>query len=59
MKENSNNAIWNLTARVLSYEEDQELRYGLNHGLTIYQKQNDILASVESVWYHINKNDIC
>ena len=59
MKENPSNTIWNLTARVLSNEEYQELRYGLNHALTTYQKQNDILASVESVWYHINKKNIC
>ena len=50
VKENPNNTIWNLITRVLSNEEYQVLRYGLNHGLATYQKQNDILAPVESVW---------
>ena len=59
VKENPNNTIWNLTTRVLSNEEYQVLRYGLNHGLATYQKQNDILASVESVWDQINKKNIC
>ena len=59
MKENPNNTILNLTARILSNEEYQELCYGLHHGLATYQKQNDILASVEFVWYHINKKNIC
>ena len=59
MKENPNNTILNLTARILSNEEYQELCYALHHGLATYQKQNDILASVEFVWYHINKKNIC
>ena len=54
-KEDPNNITWNLTTRVLSNEEYQVLRYRLNHGLVTYQKQNDILASVESVWDQINK----
>ena len=58
-KEKPNNTIWNLTARVLSNEEYQVLCYGLNHGLATYQKQNDILASVETVWDQINKKNIC
>ena len=59
VKENPNNTIWNLTTRVLSNEEYQVLCYGLNHGLATYQKQNDILASVETVWDQINKKNIC
>ena len=59
VKENPNNTIWNLTTRVLSIEKYQVLRYGLNHGLTTYQKQNNILTSVESVWDQINKKNIC
>ena len=59
VKENPNNTIWNLITRVLSNEEYQVLRYGLNHGLATYQKQNDILASVECVWDQINKKNIC
>ena len=48
-----------MITRVLSNEEYEELHYGLNHGLPTYQKQNDILASVESVWDQINKKNIC
>ena len=59
VKENLNNTIWNLTTRVLSNEEYQVLRYGLNHALATYQKQNDILTSVKSVWDQINKKNIC
>ena len=59
VKENPNNTIWNLATRVLSNEEYQVLRYGLNHALATYQKQNDILTSVESVWDQINKKNIC
>ena len=40
-------------------EEYQVLRYNLNHGLAAYQKQSDILASLESVWHQINKKNIC
>ena len=40
-------------------EEYQLLRYNLNHGLATYQKQSDILASLESVWDQINKKNIC
>ena len=58
VKENLNNTIWNLTARVLSKEEYQVLHYDLNHGLPTCQK-SDIVASVESVWDQINKKNIC
>ena len=56
---NLHNTIWNLTTRVLSNGEYQVLLYGLNHGLATYQKLNDILASLESAWDQINKNNIC
>ena len=54
VKEKPNNTIWNLTTRVLSNEQYQVLRYGLNHGLATYQKHNDILTSLESVWDQVN-----
>ena len=52
VKENLNNTIWNLTARVLSKEEYQVLHYDLNHGLPTCQ-------NVETVWDQINKKNIC
>ena len=59
VKENPNNTIWDLTTRFLSNEEYQVLRYGLNHGLATYQKQNDTFAFVESVWDQANEKNIC
>ena len=59
VKENPNNIISNLTTRALSNEKYQVLPYGLNRGLETYQKQNDILASVEAVFDQINKKNIC
>ena len=53
LKENPNNVIWNLTSRILSNEECQILRYGLNHGIATNLKESDILASAESVWDQI------
>ena len=59
MKENPNNAIWNLTTRVLSNEEYQVVRYDLYHGLATYQKENNILASVEFTSDQTNKKNTC
>ena len=59
LKENPNNAIWNLTWRILSNEECQVLRYGRNHGIATNLKESDILASSESVWDQISRNNIC
>ena len=57
-KENRNNVIWNLTSRILSNEECQTLRSGLNHGIATSLKESDILASAESVWDQISRNNI-
>ena len=59
LKENPNNVIWNLTSRRLSNEECQILRYGLNHVIATNLKESDILASAESVWDQISRNNIC
>ena len=59
LKENPTNVIWNLTSRILSNEECQVLRYGLNHGITTILKESDILASAESVWDQMPRNNIC
>ena len=59
LKENPNNVIWNLTSRTLSNEEWQILHYGLNHGIATNLKESDILASAESVWDQISRNNIC
>ena len=40
-------------------EECKILRYGLNHGIATNLKESDILASAESVWDQISRNNIC
>ena len=47
-----------MTSRILSNEEFQILRYGLNHVLATNPKESDILASAESVWDQISRNNI-
>ena len=47
-----------MTSRILSNEECQILGYGLNHGIATNLKESDILASAESVWDQICKNNI-
>ena len=48
-----------MTSRILSNEECQILRYGLNQGIATNLKESDILASAESVWNQISRNHIC
>ena len=48
-----------MTSRILSNEECQILRYGLNQGIATNLKESDILASAESVWDQISRNHIC
>ena len=59
LKENPNNVMWNLTSRILSNEECQILSYGLNHGIATNLTESDIIASAESVWDQIIRNNIC
>ena len=56
---NHNNIIWNLTATNLSSEEYEVLRYGLNHGLATHQNTSDIIATAESVWDQISRQNLC
>ena len=48
-----------MTSKILSNEECQVLRYGLNHGITTSLKESDILASAESVCDQMPRNNIC
>ena len=59
LKETPNNVICNLTSEILSNEECRILRYYLNHGIVTKLKESDILASDESVWDQISKDNIC
>ena len=45
-------------AGILSNEECQMLHYSLNHGVTTNLKEGDILASAESDWDQISRNNI-
>ena len=44
INENSNSILINLSSRTINNEEYEILAYGLNHGITVSAKQNDILA---------------
>ena len=57
--ETSTNNIWNLIARTLSNKEFGVLGYGLNHGLTTYQTTSNIIATAESVWDQISRQNLC
>ena len=59
LETNPNNIIWNLTSRTLSNEEYEVLRYGLNHGLATHQNTSDIIATAESVWNQISRQNLC
>ena len=59
LKDNPNNVISDLTSRILSNEECEVLRYGLNHGISTSLKESDILASAESVYNQMPRNNIC
>ena len=59
LENNPNNIIWNLTSRALSNEEYEVLRYGLNHGLATHQNTSDIIATAESVWDQISRQNLC
>ena len=59
LKDNPNNVISDLTSRILSNEECQVLRYGLNHGITTSLKESDIPACPESVCNQMPRNNIC
>ena len=48
-----------MTSRILSNEEWQILRYGLNHVIATNLKESDMLASAESVRDQISRNNIC
>ena len=58
LETNPNNVIWNLTSRALSVEEYEVISYELNHGLATHQNTSDIIATGESVWDQINRQNL-
>ena len=55
---NPNNIIQNLTARTLSSEEYEVLRHGLKDGLATHENASGIIATAESVWDQISRQNI-
>ena len=49
INENPNSIITNLSSKTITKEEYNILSYGLNHGIAVSAKQNDILASSEAL----------
>ena len=56
ISENPNSIITNLSSTTINYEEYKILTYGLNHGIAVSAKQNDILASSEALWDQLERN---
>ena len=56
INENPNSIITNLSSTTINYEEYKILTYGLNHGIAVSAKQNDILASSEASWDQLERN---
>ena len=56
INENPNSIITNLSSTTINYEEYKILTYGLNHGIAVSAKQNDILASSEALWDQLERN---
>ena len=52
-KKNPNNLITNLTEEVLSKEETDVLMYGLNHGIALRPREEDILPVIEGFYSKI------
>ena len=55
---NPNVIVTNLSDRTLSNDEYEILAYGLNHGLHKRPKENDVLASSESVFKQLTKLNV-
>ena len=58
-EENPNKTIRNFSSHVLSNEEHETLKFGLKHGLARRPEEDDILATVESLWYQIETKGLC
>ena len=50
INQNPNSIITNLSSRTINNEEYKILTSGLNHGIGVSAKQNDILAHSEALW---------
>ena len=56
INENPNSVITNLSSKTINNEEYKILTYGLNHGIAVSAKKNDILASSETLWDQLERS---
>ena len=57
-KKNPNNLITNLTDQTLSKEEEDVLMFGLNHGIALRPREEEILPVIEGLYSKIQGLDI-
>ncbi len=55
---NPNHIVNNLTGDTLTPEEERVLKFGLNHGLATRLTESDVVASAESIWDQLQRNDL-
>ena len=55
---NPNSCVVNLTGTVLSQEQCDALQYGLKYGLAVRPRETDLLATAESIWEQLERNDV-
>ena len=55
---NPNDTITNLTRDVLTNEKESILRFGLKHGLATRPKESDVIASAESIWLQLKRENL-
>lgn len=54
---NPNTIVTKLTGELLTPEEERVLNYGLNHGLATRLTESDVVASAESIWDQLNREN--
>jgi hypothetical protein len=55
---NPNTIVTKLTGELLTPEEERVLNYGLNHGLATRLTESDVVASAESIWDQLNRENV-
>ena len=58
IKNNPKEIITNLTGDIITSEEESVLRFGLKHGLATRPNESEVIASVESIWDQLNKQNL-
>ena len=55
---NPNQCIINLTGTLLNEEQYNALQFGLKYGVATLPKENDLIASAESFWEQLERNNL-